>query len=473
MKNKKKILLSILDSKDKGKYLENVFAIENNIKTNMEIAVHFDIMDSKFVKNSGLDIDYISKLRDITNKEFDVHLMVEAPVIDGYIDKVIKYGADSITIHFETPCFHDNILYLKKKINENNKQKNKKTTIGVAINPETSNIQDLKKYEDLFDKILIMTVHPGLGGQKYIDDMNEKIKFARSIFENKIIQVDGGINLDNIIEDMLLNVDEYVIGSFLSKSNNIDELSNKLISFLIADEICMSTKSNNIEFSKMTLQIIPNGYGANDKLIGIIVGDLRNLSKKWIQYLNYDILSYYINSSYHEFRQFACFCLTNMYNKAYKKKNEEEMNKIYAIFTKNIDKINNWDLTDEIAPKILGFELLRMLKSGENEKAKLEISKYLASHNLWVRRIGIVSSLTLIKYNILDLPYSVCAYMLYSNDDLIRKANGWVLREMYKKDKQLVIDFLKEKNSIKKIPSITLSYACEKMTKEEKESIKK
>ena len=97
---------------------------------------------------------------------------------------------------------------------------------------------------------------------------------------------------------------------------------------------------------------------------------------------------------------------------------------------------------------------------------------YLNNKNFWVKRIGIVSQLNFVRSGLLELPLQVCNYVLYDEFHLYQKATGWVLRELYKKEPKVIVEYLCDKNHEKKLPSILLSYACEKMTKSEKDRIR-
>lgn len=151
--------------------------------------IHIDVMDGKFVPSISLGMPVITSIRSVTDKVFDVHLMVEQP--ERFIDDFIACGADSITIHYES-CVHlDRTLqYIKSK--------NCKT--GVALNPSTP-LSVLEYVLDQVDMVLIMTVNPGFGGQKFIPGMLKKVKALRQMCEDRglktDIQVDGGVNLQN------------------------------------------------------------------------------------------------------------------------------------------------------------------------------------------------------------------------------------------------------------------------------------
>ena len=146
--------------------------------------IHIDIMDGHFVPNLTIGPDVISSIRNLTKKTFDVHLMID-PVIQ-FIPSFINAGADIITIHHEIEEDVFDCIKLIKKFGKK---------AGISIKPKT-NANEIEKYLDLVDLILIMTVEPGFGGQKFISNQINKIKEIKKIISNKKIEieVDGGIN---------------------------------------------------------------------------------------------------------------------------------------------------------------------------------------------------------------------------------------------------------------------------------------
>ncbi len=174
--------------------------------------IHIDVMDGHFVPNITIGPVVVSKIRKISDIFFDVHLMIENP--KNYIKDFAKAGADLITIHAET-C--DNLKSYADLIKEN------KCKAGVSINPETS-VDVIKDYVEFFDLVLVMSVHPGFGGQKFIKDTLHKIKKIRKLIdENKsdiFLQVDGGVNDKNAKTIIDYGADVLVAGSYIYKSKN-------------------------------------------------------------------------------------------------------------------------------------------------------------------------------------------------------------------------------------------------------------
>jgi len=167
--------------------------------------IHIDIMDGHFVPNFTFGPMLVKAIRKVTRVPFDVHLMMDNPM--DYVDEFISAGADSITLHAEVlPHLHRSVNYLKDK----------GVRAAVALNPSTPlNVLDYV-LQDL-DMVLLMTVNPGFGGQKFIPIMLDKIKKLKEMAEgrglNIDIQVDGGIHLGNINEIVKAGANCIVAGS--------------------------------------------------------------------------------------------------------------------------------------------------------------------------------------------------------------------------------------------------------------------
>lgn len=181
--------------------------------------VHVDIMDGHFVPNISIGIPVVEAIRRVSDKILDVHLMISEPI--KYVKRFCDAGADIVTIHLESDD-NDSIIDALKEIKSCGKK------AGLSIKPNTS-ADEIVPYLDYIDMILIMTVEPGFGGQKFMSDMVGKISFLRS--KTGIdIEVDGGINYENgkICVDAGANV--LVAGSYVFKSNNRKETINGLLS---------------------------------------------------------------------------------------------------------------------------------------------------------------------------------------------------------------------------------------------------
>ena len=172
--------------------------------------IHIDVMDGHFVPNITIGPVVISKIRKISDIFFDVHLMIENP--GKYVEQFAKAGADLITIHAEA-C--DDILSTINKV------KDLGCKVGVSINPETS-LDVIKEIIQNVDLVLIMSVHPGFGGQSFIEDVLPKIKKTRDII-SKIdkeihLEVDGGINDKTAKTAIEYGADVLVAGNFIFTS---------------------------------------------------------------------------------------------------------------------------------------------------------------------------------------------------------------------------------------------------------------
>ena len=169
--------------------------------------IHIDVMDGHFVPNITIGPVVVSKIRKISDIFFDVHLMVENP--GKYVEQFAKAGADLITIHAEA-C--DDILSTINKV------KDLGCKVGVSINPETS-LDVIKEIIQNVDLVLIMSVHPGFGGQSFIKDVLPKIKKTRDIIskmDKEIhLEVDGGINDKTAKTAIEYGADVLVAGNFV------------------------------------------------------------------------------------------------------------------------------------------------------------------------------------------------------------------------------------------------------------------
>ena len=174
--------------------------------------IHVDVMDGHFVPNLTIGPPVIKTLRKSSKLTFDVHLMI-APV-HKYIKDFADAGADIITIHPEAT---DN---LKESINH---IKSFKKKVGVSLNPDT-NVSIIERELENVDLVLVMSVHPGFGGQKFIPNVIEKIKILKKIKDEKNysydIEVDGGINFSNSKEVVNAGANILVSGTTIFKENN-------------------------------------------------------------------------------------------------------------------------------------------------------------------------------------------------------------------------------------------------------------
>lgn len=187
-------------------------ATEELNKTNTDY-IHIDYMDGIFVDNKEFTIEEIKTLSKISTKKLDIHIMAEnpEPIIQELKDLNIEY----ITIHYEINKPLDKIINLIH---------NQGYKCGISIKPKTEP-KNIIEYLKKIDLVLIMSVEPGKGGQKFIPDVLNKIKELKQ--NNLIIEIDGGIN-DTNIEELKNIVDIVVVGSYITNSNNYNKQINNL-----------------------------------------------------------------------------------------------------------------------------------------------------------------------------------------------------------------------------------------------------
>tara|TARA_B100000965_G_C19297932_1_gene628851 strand:- start:5 stop:664 length:660 start_codon:yes stop_codon:yes gene_type:complete len=180
-------------------------------KANADL-IHIDVMDGHFVPNITIGPDVISQLRKYTDLPFDVHLMISP--VNNFISDFAKAGADIITIHPEAT---ENLLSSIEEI------KSLKKKVGVSLNPETP-IEKVLPILNLIDLVLVMSVKPGFGGQKFIESTLRKVEKLRKEIDSKKlkaqIEIDGGINFDNAKIAKKAGVDILVSGTTIFKENN-------------------------------------------------------------------------------------------------------------------------------------------------------------------------------------------------------------------------------------------------------------
>lgn len=200
----------------------SILSIKSNLSDNIKILdkcgtdyIHLDIMDGNFVTNKTWDYSDIKDILKDISTPVDVHLMVSN--LDYYIDNFSKLNPNNITFHLEAT---DNINKYINLIKEKN------IKVGLAIKPNTD-INLIIPYLEYLDLVLVMSVEPGAGGQKFIGSSCDRIKLLKEIKElygyNYIIEVDGGINADTVKLVAASGVDLVVSGSYITNSDNYKE----------------------------------------------------------------------------------------------------------------------------------------------------------------------------------------------------------------------------------------------------------
>lgn len=173
--------------------------------------LHIDIMDGMFVPSISFGMPILSSVKKNTDMFLDVHMMVLQP--ERYVEELIKLGADGITIHVEaSDCIEETL----------NKIKALGAKAGISINPATP-VSEIIPYMHLVDMVLVMTVNPGFGGQKYIPECTQKIVEIRKYINDNCpdvkLEIDGGVCLENLEMNLEAGADVIVAGSAVFKGN--------------------------------------------------------------------------------------------------------------------------------------------------------------------------------------------------------------------------------------------------------------
>ena len=217
-------------------------------------------------------------------------------------------------------------------------------------------------------------------------------------------------------------------------------------------------KSANPEKGKHFQRFFKTGkgeYGEGDLFLGLTMPQQRAIIKNYND-LSFNDLQTLLNSKFHEYRMAALLILNNKYKKA--KKDNLEKRRIYEFYMKNTKNINNWDLVDLSAPNVPGAFLLK-----EGTDTLRILAK---SNNLWERRIAIVSTAAFIRNGKLGETLAISEMLLHDEHDLIHKATGWMLREVGKRNKNVLEIFLASRH--KEMPRTMLRYSIEKFSPEER-----
>jgi 3-methyladenine DNA glycosylase AlkD len=212
--------------------------------------------------------------------------------------------------------------------------------------------------------------------------------------------------------------------------------------------------------AKHSLRFFKTGkgqYGHGDLFYGASVPEMRIIAKKYF-YISLGDVQKLLKNKYHECRLVALLILVDKYERS---KTDSEKRALYEMYLKNTKYINNWDLVDLSAHKIVGAYIYNHLKTETKTLFKLAHSK-----DLWEKRIAIISTAYFIRENDFDATLNISDVLINDKHDLIHKAVGWMLREVGKRNQDVEEKFLKKYH--KHMPRTMLRYAIEKFTEKEK-----
>ena len=203
-----------------GGSFSNVERVISDLNKSKAEYIHFDVMDGDFVPNLTFGPQFITDVRKFSNKVFDVHLMINR--VENFLDDYIRAGSDVISFHLE---IKENIKNIIEKI------KAEGIKCGLAIKPKTS-WSEIQPYLQYIDQVIIMSVEPGFGGQKFMIDQLEKIKNISNYIKinelNVGIEIDGGINFDTGKICVEAGANILVAGSFLFNQGDLIKATNTL-----------------------------------------------------------------------------------------------------------------------------------------------------------------------------------------------------------------------------------------------------
>lgn len=202
------------------------------------------------------------------------------------------------------------------------------------------------------------------------------------------------------------------------------------------------------QFSPQFFKATPGGYGEGDRFLGVPVPHQRKVARKFHE-LELEKIEKLVQSPYHEERLTALIILTLRFEKS----NESEKLKCVRLYKRNLKSVNNWDLVDTSAHKILGPYYLN--------RSRQQLYKWARSNDLWKKRIAVITTFHFIANNDFVDTFKICEILLHDDHDLIHKAVGWALREVGNRDLRQEEKFLQR--HYKSMPRTALRYAIEKL----------
>ena len=216
----------------------------------------------------------------------------------------------------------------------------------------------------------------------------------------------------------------------------------------ILEELKSVSKKEREEIFQRFFKTGKGEYGEGDIFAGITVPEIRDISKRYFKEMILKDVEYFVQHKIHEYRLFGLLTLTYMWKKA----DDAKKKKIFDLYVKNLEYVNNWDLVDLSAPNIVGEYL--------KERDKTILYDLAKSNNLWKQRVAIISTFSFIRNKDFVDTLNISEILLHHKHDLIHKAVGWMLREVGKRDQDVEEAFLKR--YYKEMPRTMLRYAIER-----------
>lgn len=223
---------------------------------------------------------------------------------------------------------------------------------------------------------------------------------------------------------------------------------------LIQEELRAFADPEKAAFLPKFFKAFPGGYGEGDRFIGVAVPRQRQVARKYYRNIRLDELTGLLQDPVHEHRLTALFMLVYKYEK---EDSDSEKKALADLYLENIDYVNNWDLVDSSAHKILGAYLF---ETGDRDM----LYEFASRGHLWKQRAAVIATFYFIRNGFYEDTLKLAAILLRHEHDLIHKAVGWMLREIGKRDFTVEFDFLKE--HYRDMPRTMLRYAIEKFAPE-------